>query len=116
VGAQWGWDIDQEDTDAMALGDRIRFLRKEAGWSQAELAEKIGVDPGVNGHLNLPAGGHENSPRTATGSPRGRPPEVPGDGHGNSPRTVMVSPRVLRRGASPPCRRGRRRGGCCRRR
>ena len=44
--AQWGWHLDQEDTDAMALGDRIRVLRKEAGWSQAELADKIGVDPG----------------------------------------------------------------------
>jgi transcriptional regulator with XRE-family HTH domain len=46
VGASWGWHLDQEDTDAMALGDRIRALRKEAGWSQAELADKIGVDPG----------------------------------------------------------------------
>lgn len=33
-------------TDAMALGDRIRALRKEAGWSQAELAQRIGVDAG----------------------------------------------------------------------
>ena len=46
MGAQWGWHIDQEDTHAMALGDRIRALRKEAGMSQAELAERIGVDPG----------------------------------------------------------------------
>jgi transcriptional regulator with XRE-family HTH domain len=30
----------------MPLGERIRQLRKEAGWSQAELAEKIGADPG----------------------------------------------------------------------
>ncbi len=28
----------------MALGERIKLLRKEAGWSQAELGEKIGVD------------------------------------------------------------------------
>jgi transcriptional regulator with XRE-family HTH domain len=28
----------------MALGDRIRQLRKEAGWSQAELGDKIGTD------------------------------------------------------------------------
>lgn len=43
---QWGWTHDQEDTDAMALGDRIRTLRKEAGWSQAELGHKIGTDGG----------------------------------------------------------------------
>ena len=30
----------------MPLGERIRQLRKEAGWSQAELAEKIGADAG----------------------------------------------------------------------
>jgi transcriptional regulator with XRE-family HTH domain len=30
----------------MALGERIRQLRKEAGLSQAELADKIGADPG----------------------------------------------------------------------
>lgn len=46
MGTQWGWHLDGEDSDAMALGDRIRALRKEAGWSQAELAERIGVDPG----------------------------------------------------------------------
>jgi transcriptional regulator with XRE-family HTH domain len=28
----------------LALGDRIRQLRKEAGWSQAELGDKIGTD------------------------------------------------------------------------
>lgn len=43
---QWGWHIDQEDCGAMPLGERVRQLRKEAGWSQAELAEKIGADPG----------------------------------------------------------------------
>lgn len=46
MGAQWGWHIDQEDHAAMPLGERIRELRKQAGWSQAELAEKIGVDAG----------------------------------------------------------------------
>jgi transcriptional regulator with XRE-family HTH domain len=46
VGAQWGWHIDQEDQAAMPLGERIRQLRKQAEWSQAELAEKIGVDAG----------------------------------------------------------------------
>lgn len=30
----------------MPLGERIRQLRKETGWSQAELADKIGVDAG----------------------------------------------------------------------
>ncbi len=30
----------------MPLGERIRQLRKEAGWSQAELAEKIAADAG----------------------------------------------------------------------
>lgn len=46
--AQWGWHIDQdqEGQAAMPLGERIRQLRKEAGLSQAELAEKIGADPG----------------------------------------------------------------------
>ena len=28
----------------MALGERIRQLRKEAGWAQAELCQKIGAD------------------------------------------------------------------------
>jgi transcriptional regulator with XRE-family HTH domain len=48
VTAQWGWHIDQdqEGQAAMPLGERIRQLRKEAGLSQAELAEKIGADPG----------------------------------------------------------------------
>jgi hypothetical protein len=43
----------------------------------------------VNGHRDLPTGGHENSPGTAARSPRGRPPGLPRDGHENSPRTVM---------------------------
>src|ERR1700685_331177 len=46
VAAQWGWHIDQEDRAAMPLGERIRQLRKEAQLSQAELGEKIAVDPG----------------------------------------------------------------------
>jgi transcriptional regulator with XRE-family HTH domain len=28
----------------MLLGERIKQLRKEAGWSQGELAEKVGTD------------------------------------------------------------------------
>ncbi|MHB1820922.1 MAG: helix-turn-helix domain-containing protein [Streptosporangiaceae bacterium] len=45
---QWGWHIDQdqEGQATMALGERIRQLRKEAGLSQADLAEAIGADPG----------------------------------------------------------------------
>ena len=26
------------------LGDRIRTLRKKRGWTQAEMAEKVGID------------------------------------------------------------------------
>jgi transcriptional regulator with XRE-family HTH domain len=48
MAAQWGWHIDQdqEGQAAMPLAERIRQLRKEAGLSQAELADKIGADPG----------------------------------------------------------------------
>lgn len=46
MGTQLGWHVDQEDCPAMSLGERIRQLRKEAGWSQTELAERISVDPG----------------------------------------------------------------------
>lgn len=42
---QWGWTHDQE-TPTMALGERIRALRKTAGWSQAELGQHIGTDGG----------------------------------------------------------------------
>lgn len=47
----------------------------------------------VNGHGDLPTDGHENSPRTATRSPRGWPLSLPRDGHENSPRTATFSPR-----------------------
>jgi transcriptional regulator with XRE-family HTH domain len=43
---QWAWNHDQETPSPMPLGDRIREVRKEAGWSQAELGERIGTDPG----------------------------------------------------------------------
>lgn len=46
MAAQWGWTHDQETTRPMALGDRIRALRKQHGWSQAELADRIGTDGG----------------------------------------------------------------------
>jgi hypothetical protein len=38
------WHLHEEGPVPMALGDRIRQLRKEAGWSQAELGDKIGTD------------------------------------------------------------------------
>ncbi len=47
----------------------------------------------VNGHRDLPTGGHENSPRTASAIPQGRPQEVPADGHGFFPRTATGTPR-----------------------
>ena len=68
----------------------------------------------VNGHLDLPTGGHGNSPRTVAGCPRGRPLGVPRDGHGNSPRAASFSV-GFRPGAPLLCRRGRRRGGRIRR-
>ena len=45
VGAEW-WRIEEEGPAPMALGERIRHLRKEAGWSQAELGERVGTDAG----------------------------------------------------------------------
>lgn len=41
---EWVWHLHEEGPAPMALGDRIRQLRKEAGWSQAELGDKIGTD------------------------------------------------------------------------
>ncbi|MGH9188332.1 MAG: helix-turn-helix domain-containing protein [Acidimicrobiales bacterium] len=46
MATQWGCHHDQEGPPPMALGERIRVLRKDAGWSQAELAAKIGTDAG----------------------------------------------------------------------
>lgn len=46
MATQWGWHHDQEGPPAMALGERIKALRKDAGWSQAELAAKIATDAG----------------------------------------------------------------------
>ena len=45
VAPQWGWHHDHQGSPDMALGDRIRQLRKEHGWSQAELGHKIDADP-----------------------------------------------------------------------
>jgi transcriptional regulator with XRE-family HTH domain len=44
MAAEWVWHLHEEGPPPMALGDRIRQLRKEAGWSQAELGDKIGTD------------------------------------------------------------------------
>lgn len=35
---------EEEGPPPMGLGERVRQLRKEAGWSQAELGDKIGTD------------------------------------------------------------------------
>ena len=47
----------------------------------------------VNGHRELPTGGHRNSPGMDTTIPQGRPRKVPADGHGFSPRTATGTPR-----------------------
>ena len=40
---EWGW-CDEQGGHNMPLGERIKELRKEHGWSQGELAEHIGGD------------------------------------------------------------------------
>jgi hypothetical protein len=45
----------------------------------------------VNGHRDLPIGGHGNSPGTAIGIPQGRPRKFPTDGHGNSPGSAVYA-------------------------
>ncbi len=42
--SEWVLRIEEEGPPPMGLGARIKQLRKEAGWSQAELGEKIGTD------------------------------------------------------------------------
>ncbi len=44
--AEWAWNTDHDGAHDMPLGDRIRELRKEHGWSQSDLAAKIGADTG----------------------------------------------------------------------
>jgi transcriptional regulator with XRE-family HTH domain len=45
MGAEWLRTDEHDDGEvAMALGERIREVRKERGWSQAELGEKVGTD------------------------------------------------------------------------
>jgi transcriptional regulator with XRE-family HTH domain len=43
MGAQW-LPIRVDEGMAMALGERIREIRKERGWSQAQLGKLIGTD------------------------------------------------------------------------
>ncbi|HZU60726.1 MAG TPA: helix-turn-helix transcriptional regulator [Solirubrobacteraceae bacterium] len=42
--SQWVLRSEEEGPAPVGLGERIRQLRKEVGWSQAELGEKIGTD------------------------------------------------------------------------
>ena len=42
--AEWALQA-EEGVPVMALAERVRQLRKEHGWSQAELAERVGADP-----------------------------------------------------------------------
>ncbi len=45
VVAQWLVMPDRDEI-ALPLGERLKQLRQEHGWSQADLAAKIGTDPG----------------------------------------------------------------------
>ncbi len=45
VGAQW-LAMPDRDEIALPLGERLKQLRQERGWSQADLAAKVGTDPG----------------------------------------------------------------------
>jgi transcriptional regulator with XRE-family HTH domain len=42
--AEWSLVEADDEEMAMALGERIRLLRKEHGWSQAELGAHVGTD------------------------------------------------------------------------
>jgi transcriptional regulator with XRE-family HTH domain len=44
VNAQWGRQVDHGGP-VMSLQERVKQLRKENGWSQGELAERVGGDP-----------------------------------------------------------------------
>ncbi|MBQ2943878.1 MAG: helix-turn-helix transcriptional regulator [Ruminococcus sp.] len=37
--------------DYIAIGERIKALRKQKGWTQAQLAEKSGVEPSHISHI-----------------------------------------------------------------
>ena len=57
--------IGQEDVHdegvAMALGERIKELRKEHGWSQAELGVRVGTD---SQRISRYEGGHRPARRS----------------------------------------------------
>ncbi len=44
MAAQWALRITEEGPAPVGLGERIKALRKETGWSQAELGAKVGTD------------------------------------------------------------------------
>lgn len=44
------------DGATMTLADRIRFARRRRGWSQAKLAEHLGVTAGAVGHWERDSG------------------------------------------------------------
>ncbi len=44
MSAQWGRQVDHGGP-VMSLQERVKQLRKEHGWSQGELAERVGGDP-----------------------------------------------------------------------
>jgi ribosome-binding protein aMBF1 (putative translation factor) len=45
MGTEWlRQDESNDEGVAMALGERIREVRKERGWSQADLGKRIGTD------------------------------------------------------------------------
>lgn len=44
MSAEWGRQVDHGGP-VMSLQERVKQLRKEHGWSQGELAERVGGDP-----------------------------------------------------------------------
>jgi transcriptional regulator with XRE-family HTH domain len=44
MASEWVLRTEEEGLPPMGLGERVRQLRKEMGWSQAELGDKIGTD------------------------------------------------------------------------
>ncbi len=44
MAAEWALRITEEGPARVGLGEHIKALRKEAGWSQAELGDKVGTD------------------------------------------------------------------------